>query len=93
MKRWRGLVQLLVDGLVAGSSGLERVQKETAGLPFGILEAVPVVRLPARAVRAAHDAGVSLVHAAVRAAGRTVGAGLDALLARYEEDPPGARRN
>ena len=37
-KRWRGLKTLVHDAVEHGSRGIERVQKETAATPFGILE-------------------------------------------------------
>lgn len=97
MRRWRGLVDLLREGLVAGSGALERAQKEGAALPFAVLEAVPVIRVPARAAHQVHDAAVSLVHAAVRVVGQTVGLGVAETLAAVEgsqrDRRPGRRRS
>lgn len=87
MKRWQGLVDLLRDGFVAGTGALERVQKETAAVPFAILEAVPVLRVPARSVHRVYDAAVSLNYAAVRLAGQAVGLGLDRALAAGRRTP------
>ena len=90
MRRWRGLVELVQDGLVAGTHALERAQKDTAALPFAVLEALPAVRVPARAVHEAYDATVSLVYAAVRVGGQTICHGGDAALAAL--DPHAKRR-
>lgn len=90
MKRWRGLIALIEDGFVAGTDALERVQKESAVLPFAVLEALPVLRAPARAVHATHDATLSIIYALLRIAGQTAGRSLDATLAACEV--PGAGR-
>ncbi len=87
MKRCRGLVDLLRDGFFAGTGALERVQKESAAVPFAILESVPLLRGPARAVHEVHDATVSLIYASLRVAGQAVGRGLDEALAVIERSP------
>jgi hypothetical protein len=72
-EKWKGLSALLVDGVVSGSRAIERIQKETAARPFGILERIPVVALPAACVHAVHDLSVSTVHGAIRLVTHTVG--------------------
>lgn len=80
MTRWRGLLDLLHDGLAAGSGAIERTQRETAALAFRALEALPGIRGPARAVHEVHDATVSLAHAAVRVVGQAAIRGVDGIL-------------
>jgi hypothetical protein len=92
MNRRQGLVDLLRDGFVAGTGALERVQKETAAVPFAVLEAVPVLRAPARMVHQVHDATVTLTYAAVRVVGQAVGLGLDRALAAVGEPRTCAER-
>ncbi len=81
MDRWRGLVMLVADAVEHGSRAIERVHKETAQRPFGVLERIPPIALPAKAVHAIHDATVGGVHGAIRLVNRavsvTVGAALD----------------
>lgn len=84
MKRWRGLAQLVVQGVVAGSAAIERVQKETAAVPFGILEALPVLGPPARTVHALFDGAVGATHAAVRTTAGVVGKTVEVVLEEVE---------
>jgi hypothetical protein len=92
MSEWRGLVQLVEEAVVAAAGALERAQKETAAVPFLVLEAVPVLQVPARAVHEVHDAAVSLVYAAVRVGGQTVGRLLDEALVMVETRAARANR-
>jgi hypothetical protein len=64
--RWRGVAKLVTDAVEHGSKAVERIQKETAARPFGILEMIPGVAPPARAVHLIHDATVSGVHGVIR---------------------------
>jgi hydrogenase maturation factor len=84
-KRWRGLVALVRDAVEHGSRAVEKVQIETAGRPFGILEQIPAVAEPTRVVHVLHDATVSGVHGVVRAVARAVGATVDVALRVAEE--------
>ena len=72
MKRWRGVAKLVTDAVEQGSKAVERIQKETARRPFGILEMIPAIAAPARAVHLIHDATVSGVHGAIRLVTRAV---------------------
>jgi hypothetical protein len=84
-RRWRGLLALVRDAVEHGSRAVEKVQIETAGRPFGILEQIPGVAEPTRAVHVIHDATVSGVHGLVRAVSRTVAATVDVALRVAEE--------
>jgi hypothetical protein len=84
-RRWRGLVALVRDAVEHGSRAVEKVQLETAGRPFGILEQIPAVAEPTRVVHVIHDATVSGVHGVVRAVTRAVGTTVDVVLRVAEE--------
>ncbi|HEY3817301.1 MAG TPA: hypothetical protein VGL81_09030 [Polyangiaceae bacterium] len=84
-KRWRGLVALVRDAVEHGSRAVEKIQLETAGRPFGILEQIPAVAEPTRVVHVIHDATVSGVHGVVRAVTRAVGTTADIVLRVAEE--------
>jgi hypothetical protein len=85
LRRWRGLVALVRDGVEHGSRAVEKVQLETAGRPFGILEQIPAVAKPTRLVHVIHDATVSGVHGVIRAVSRTVATTVDVALRVAEE--------
>jgi hypothetical protein len=85
LRRWRGLVALVRDAVEHGSRAVEKVQLETAGRPFGILEQIPAVAEPTRLVHVVHDATVSGVHGVVRAVSRTVATTVDVALRVAEE--------
>ncbi|HEY8038915.1 MAG TPA: hypothetical protein VIF15_03945 [Polyangiaceae bacterium] len=87
LARWRGLAALVRDAIEHGSRAVERVQKETANRPFVVLEHIPPIAGPARAVHLVHDVTVSGVHGAVRLVNRAVGVALDAALALADERP------
>lgn len=84
IRRWRGLVAITSDGVVAASHAVERVHLETARRPFGVLAMVPVVAPPAAVVHAVHDGTVSAVHALIRVTARAAGATLEVALAAAE---------
>jgi hypothetical protein len=84
-KRWRGLVALVRDAVEHGSRAVEKIQLETAGRPFGILEQIPGVAEPTRVVHVIHDATVSGVHGIVRAVAHAVGTTADVVLRVAEE--------
>jgi hypothetical protein len=77
LKKWRGLNALVVDAVVQASRAIERVQKETANRPFGILEQIPPIALPARGVHVIFDASVAGVHGAIRLVSRAGGGTVD----------------
>ena len=95
MERWRGLKALVVDAVQHGSRAVERIQKETARVPFDILEQVPPLAAPAKVAHFLHDAGVSGVHGTIRVVTRLTGHALDVALdviehgqAEREAQPP-----
>ena len=71
-ERIRGVAALVKDAVLHGSSAVERVQLATAARPFAVLEAIPVVALPAALVHVVHDASVKTVHGCIRLVTRTV---------------------
>lgn len=84
--RWKGIFALAADAVEHGSSAVERVQLATAARPFAILESIPGVSGPARAVHVVHDLTVVAVHGTIRGVARftagSVAVGLD-LAERY----------
>ncbi len=70
MNRWRGLAELLRDAVVHGSSAVEKVHRGVADTSFDVLEAIPSTAVPARAVRLAHDAVLTVTYGAVRLGAR-----------------------
>lgn len=80
MRRWRGLKSLVIDAVEHGSHAVERIQLETARLPFGLLEHIPPLTVPVRGAHAIHDLSVKTTHQMVRLVTRAVGATLDVVL-------------
>ena len=89
LARWRGLVTLVRDAVEHGSRAVERLQLETAGRPFAVLDAIPGVAEPARVVHVVYDASVSSVHAIVRGVAQVVATTIDAALIAADERPRG----
>lgn len=85
MRRWRGLKALVQDGVEHGSRAVERVHLGIARRPFAVLEAIPLLAGPARAVHVVHDAVVSGVHGSIRAVNQVTGATLDVVLNVVEQ--------
>jgi hypothetical protein len=85
MNRWRGLKSLIQDGVEHGSRAIERVQLQTARLPFEVLEQIPLVALPARGVHQIHDAAVAGTHGMIRLVNRVLGDTVDVVLSVVEE--------
>jgi hypothetical protein len=80
MRRWRGLSALVQSAVKYGSIAVERVQKQTARLPFAVLEAIPPISLPAKVAHVVHDVSVTGVHGAIRVVNGVVGKGVDIAL-------------
>ena len=95
-RQWRGLASLLQDAIEHGSRAIERVHVETARRPFAVLEALPLVDRPARAVRAVHDLNVAVTYLSIRLISRVVGVAVGAILdvaaRREREDGLSGRR-
>jgi hypothetical protein len=85
VKRWRGLVALVRDGVEHGSRAVERVHLEIAGRTFTVLEALPGVGAPATVVKDVHHTVVRTVHAVVRGVSHGVTTGVDAALAAVDD--------
>jgi hypothetical protein len=85
VKRWRGLVALVRDGVEHGSRAVERVHLEIAERTFTVLEAIPVVSAPTEVVHVVHHTIVRSVHAVVRGVSRGVTAGADVALSVVAE--------
>lgn len=89
-QRWRGLKSLVVDAVEHGSRAVERIQKETAKVPFDILEQIPPLEVPVKGIREIHDTAVSGVHGIIRLVNRVTGETLDVVLdavERHREKP------
>lgn len=85
LSRWRGLVALVRDAVDHGSRAVEKVQLETAGRPFAVLQAIPGVAEPTRVVHVVHDATVSGVHGIIRGVTRVVATTVDVALQVAQE--------
>lgn len=81
IRRWRGVLALTRDGVIATSRAVERVHLDTSRRPFAALALVPVVAPVAAVVHAFHDGTVAATHAIIRSAARVAGATLDSALA------------
>jgi hypothetical protein len=90
--KWKGLGELIVDGVEHGSHAVERIQLETAHRPFSLLEQIPVVAPVATAVHVAHTAAVTATHATIRRVTRAVGSLLDVTLSAAEKRTGRARK-
>lgn len=77
LKRLRGLRSLVVDVVEHGSKAVEDVHKATAARTFTVLEAIPPIATPARAVHTVHDLWLSGVYGMIRIGGRVVGKTLE----------------
>ena len=96
MDRWRGLRALVQDAVEGGSRAVERVQLETARTPFAILEQIPKVAAPAKAVHLLYEVSVASTHGMIRLVTRAVGATLELVIDAVEggtsepdaDDPP-----
>lgn len=95
-KQWQGLKALVEDAVEHGSRAIERVHIATARRPFAIIEHIPGVAAPARAVHLAHDAAVTTTYATVRLVNRALSAAIGVTLEALEtpddpsEEPPAA---
>lgn len=85
-RQLRGLIALVTDGVFHGARAIEEVHLEVARRPFAIVEAIPVVGLPATVIHGAYDISARLTYATIRGVARTVGVILDeGLTARYDQ--------
>jgi hypothetical protein len=80
MQRWRGLKSLIVDAVHHGSRAVERIQLETARVPFEILEKVPPLAEPVKGIHVVYDTSVTATHGIIRWVNGAVGKGLDVVI-------------
>ncbi|MBK8257260.1 MAG: hypothetical protein IPK82_31875 [Polyangiaceae bacterium] len=80
MKRLRGMKSLVTDAVDKGSQAVERVQIETAKIPFDLLEKVPGIKVPASGVRRIYNMSVSNVHSMIRLVNHVAGETFDAMV-------------
>lgn len=73
LEQLRDSQQLAEHVVETGTSLVREVHKGIAGIPFGILEAIPGAREPARAVRGLHDAISEGVYGALSGLNKAVG--------------------
>jgi hypothetical protein len=85
MQRWRGLKSLVIDAVDHGSRAVERIQMETAKVPFDILEQIPPLAAPVKGIRKIHDVSVAGVHGVVRVVNQVAGEALDFVFDRIEK--------
>ena len=88
LRRIRGLVQLVGGAVEHGSLAIERVQKETAARPFGILEQIPPTAALARVVHEIHDLCVSSTHAVIRGVAHVSVRAIDVSLEAIDREQP-----
>ena len=73
-RRLLAQMQATTEGAVEGGTAIVRtVHHGIAGIPFSILEAIPVTRDTTRVVRAVHDLTADSVYAAISAVNRAFG--------------------
>ena len=78
--RVRGLATLVRDAVEHGSRAVEKVHLELAGRPFSLLEHVPGIETPTKAVHIVHDLSVQTVYGSIRLVNGIVGATMEAAL-------------
>ena len=73
LEQLRESSQLAEHAVETGTALVREVHKGIAGIPFGILEAIPGAREPARAVRGVHDAISEGIYGAIAGLNKSVG--------------------
>ncbi len=86
--RLKGLVALAAAAVEHGSAAIEKVQLETAGRTFGILESIPPLTVPTKIVRAVHDVSVKTTHGSIRLVTAIVKGGVDVAIDTLEARSP-----
>ncbi|MBI9075642.1 MAG: hypothetical protein JEZ02_09550 [Desulfatibacillum sp.] len=74
MKKVKGLIDLVQDGVHEGAVIVERTHKAIADIPFAVLGMTPVVSSVSQIVRFTHDNISSLVYDAIRSVNCAAGA-------------------
>ena len=72
LDRWRGLEQLLHDGVEIGATTVESYHRKAASKPFDILESIEAIAVPTRIVRTVHDGILSLTYGSIRTINRAL---------------------
>lgn len=85
MKRLRGFKALVQEAVEQGSRAIERVQLETAKMPFDVLESIPGLKVPASGVRLIYATSVSGAHGMIRLVNKVAGDTLDVVLDTVEQ--------
>jgi hypothetical protein len=80
IEQWRGLAQLVREGVEHGASAIENAHLAIARRPFTVLEQVTPIAEPVRTIRRVHDGVVSTAYASVRLVTRTAGKATDLAL-------------
>lgn len=80
MKRARGLKDLVIDAVEHGSRAVEKVQIETAKVPFDLLEKITPLKVPVAGVRLVYNTSISNVHGMIRLITKVTGDTVDAVL-------------
>jgi len=73
LEQLRESSQLAEQAVETGTALVREVHKGIAGIPFGILEAIPGAREPAKAVRGIHDAISEGIYGAIAGLNKSVG--------------------
>jgi len=81
-QRWHGIIKLVADGITAGSTQVERVQKQLFERPLRLVEAVLGANVtPATTLtQMVHHTIVGSTHLAIRTTARVVDVANNALL-------------
>lgn len=86
MKRLRGLRALVEEAVEHGSKAVEGAHKATAARTFFVLEAIPPIAKPARAVHTIHDLWLSGVYGTIRVCNKVVGKTLEVAIDVADEE-------
>ena len=78
-KQWKGLAALVAEGVIEGTSAVEKVHLAVSSRPFDILEEIPIVSTPSSVVRVAHDLSTKATYASIRGVTRLVASAVDLL--------------
>lgn len=89
LSRARGLAALVRDAVEHGSRAVEKVHLEIARRPFTVLEHVPGIEAPTKAVHVVHDLTVQSVYSSIRLVNGLVGATVEAAFDLAERPPQG----
>ncbi len=82
-----GFRRLIEDSIEHGSAAVETIQLRLAGRSFGILERIPIIAPPSKAIHLAHDVIISGVHRVIRSTNRLANKGLALALEDKPQQP------